>query len=114
MHPFALIKRFLPKTLFGRALMILVTPLVLLQIIATYIFIDRHWETITRRLTAAIAGEIALVIDQLEREPGDQARIRIFGKANKNFQPRMTFTPNVRSETRRVGKEGVSTCSSRG
>lgn len=95
MHPFALIKRFLPKTLFGRALMILVTPLVLLQIIATYIFIDRHWETITRRLTAAIAGEIGLVIDQLEREPGEQARHRVFDNANQYFQLRMTFTPNV-------------------
>lgn len=95
MHPFALIKRFLPKTLFGRALMILVTPLVLLQIVATYVFIDRHWETITRRLTAAIAGEIGLVIDALEREPGEAARLRIFAQANQHFQLRMTFTPNV-------------------
>jgi two-component system osmolarity sensor histidine kinase EnvZ len=95
MHPFALIKRFLPKTLFGRALMILVTPLVLLQVIATYVFIDRHWETITRRLTAAIAGEIGSVIDSLEREPDAASRARVFDNANKHFQLRMTFTPNV-------------------
>jgi two-component system osmolarity sensor histidine kinase EnvZ len=95
MHPFALIKRFLPKTLFGRALMILITPLVLLQIIATHIFIDRHWETVTRRLTAAIAGEIGLVINELQQDQGAQARARIFDQANQHFQLRMTFTPNV-------------------
>jgi two-component system osmolarity sensor histidine kinase EnvZ len=95
MHPFALIKHFLPKTLFGRALMILVTPLVVLQIVSAYIFVDRHWETVTRRLTAAIAGEIALVIDEMEREPGEAARTRIFDAANQHFQLRMTFTPNV-------------------
>lgn len=95
MHPFALIKRVLPKTLFGRALMILITPLVLLQIIATHIFIDRHWETVTRRLTAAIAGEIGFVINELQQEQGAQARTRIFEQANQHFQLRMTFTPNV-------------------
>ena len=95
MHPFSLIKRILPKTLFGRALMILVTPLVLLQLIAAHIFIDRHWETVTRRLTAAIAGEIALVITELGRDPSPQAQTRIFDMANKHFQLRMTFTPNV-------------------
>jgi two-component system osmolarity sensor histidine kinase EnvZ len=96
MRPFALIKRILPKTLFGRALMILVTPLVLLQLISAHIFIDRHWETVTRRLTAAIAGEIAFVIKELGRDPSPQAQTRIFNRAKEHFELRMTFTPNVR------------------
>ena len=95
MDPFALIKRLLPKTLFGRAFMILVTPLVLLQIVATHIFIDRHWETVTRRLTAAIAGEIALVIDELNRDPTPQGQARVFEKARQHFSLRMTLTPGV-------------------
>ncbi len=107
MHPFALLKRFLPKTLFGRALMILVTPLVLLQIVATYIFIDRHWETITRRLTQAIAGEIAMVIEAMEREPGEAARTRIFDEAYRHFQLRMTFTPNVSLPEKRQEYTGI-------
>ena len=107
MHPFALLKRFLPKTLFGRALMILVTPLVLLQIVATYIFIDRHWETITRRLTQAIAGEIGMVIEAMEREPGEAARTRIFDEAYRHFQLRMTFTPNVSLPEKRQEYTGI-------
>lgn len=95
MHPFAFIKLILPKTLFGRAIMILVTPLVLLQLISAHIFIDRHWETVTRRLTAAIAGEIAMVIRELGRDPSQQAQRRIFDMAKEHFNLRMTFTPNV-------------------
>ena len=36
--------------------MIIVMPLVLLQVVSTWIFYDRHWETVTRRLAATVAG----------------------------------------------------------
>ncbi len=68
------VKRFLPRSLFGRALMIIVTPLVLLQIIATYIFFDQHWSTLSRRLALSVAGDIAFVIELFNRlpEPADR------------------------------------------
>ena len=92
MHPFDLFKRILPKTLFGRALMILVTPLILLQLVATHIFIDRHWETITRRLTGAIAGEIAVVINEALHDQAQATRDRLFQQAQQMLQLRMAFT----------------------
>ncbi|MEC7487995.1 MAG: ATP-binding protein [Pseudomonadota bacterium] len=57
------IKKYLPKSLLGRSIMIIITPLILLQIVSTWIFYDRHWNTITRRLADSVAGEIGLVID---------------------------------------------------
>ena len=36
------IKRFLPKALLGRSLLIIGAPLVLVQVIATWMFYDRH------------------------------------------------------------------------
>ncbi|MDH3701416.1 MAG: ATP-binding protein [Alphaproteobacteria bacterium] len=92
MHPFDLFKRILPKTLFGRALMILVTPLILLQLVATHIFIDRHWETITRRLTGAIAGEIAVIINESLHDQAPETRARLFREAQHKLQLRMAFT----------------------
>ena len=44
-------------------------PLVLLQLIATWIFYDRHWETVSRRLSADVAGDIAMVIDAIQLTP---------------------------------------------
>jgi two-component system osmolarity sensor histidine kinase EnvZ len=59
------IKRMLPQTMFGRSLLLIVMPLVLVQIIATWVFYARHWETVSRRLSADTAGDIGLVIDAM-------------------------------------------------
>ncbi|MDJ0893704.1 MAG: ATP-binding protein [Alphaproteobacteria bacterium] len=68
-----LIKRFLPRTLLGRSLMIMVTPLVILQLVTVYVFYDRHWQTMTRRLASSIAGDISMIIDQMRSFPQDEA-----------------------------------------
>ncbi|WP_448208103.1 ATP-binding protein [Azospirillum sp. sgz302134] len=68
------LKRFLPRTLFGRSLLIIVTPVILAQAVATWIFYDRHWDTMTNRLAFAVAGDIAMVIGMLERDPTPDGR----------------------------------------
>ena len=45
------IKRQLPKTLFGRSLLIIVLPVAIMQIAVTYVFFDAHWQTVTSRLS---------------------------------------------------------------
>ena len=59
------IKRILPRTMFGRSLLIVVMPLILLQAIATWVFYDRHWAAVSWRLSAAVAGDIGLLVDVL-------------------------------------------------
>lgn len=59
------LKRLIPQSLLGRSLLIIILPLVLLQVISTWAFYDRHYENITRRLSQAVAGEIAAVADVL-------------------------------------------------
>jgi two-component system osmolarity sensor histidine kinase EnvZ len=65
---FRWIKQFLPHGLYGRALLILVTPVIITQALATYIFYERHWQTVANRLTFALAGEIAVIVSQMEHE----------------------------------------------
>jgi two-component system osmolarity sensor histidine kinase EnvZ len=60
------IKRMLPRTMFGRSLLIVVIPLILLQAIATWVFYDRHWAAVSWRLSAAVAGDVGLLIDALK------------------------------------------------
>ncbi|HEY4469838.1 MAG TPA: ATP-binding protein [Stellaceae bacterium] len=66
-------KRLLPQTTFGRSLLLIVIPLVLVQMIAAWIFYDRHWETVSYRLSADVAGDIAMVIDAVDPTPSDPA-----------------------------------------
>jgi two-component system osmolarity sensor histidine kinase EnvZ len=71
------IKRVLPRTMFGRSLLIVVVPLILLQAIATWVFYDRHWAAISWRLSTAVAGDIGLLIEALELadSPGEASRL---------------------------------------
>lgn len=69
-------KDFLPKSLFGRALLILVVPTVLIQVVLAYIFFERHWETVKGYMANNLAGEIAFFVRQLEVATPEQ-RIQI-------------------------------------
>lgn len=71
------LKRFVPRSLFGRALLIIVTPLVLLQLVAAYIFYERHWDTVGRHLALDLANDIVVLVKLIRAfpEPGDQAFI---------------------------------------
>jgi len=62
-------KRFMPRTLFGRSLLMIVLPVLLLQIIVTFVFFDRHWTTMTNRLAGALAGDISFVANEIEKYP---------------------------------------------
>jgi len=74
-----------PRSLFGRSLLIIVMPLILLQLVSTWIFYDRHWDTITRRLSSSIAGDVAQVIELMRQSQGADSRAAIFEMARRNF-----------------------------
>lgn len=59
----------MPSGLLGRSLLILMTPMLLLQIVTVLIFFERHWDTVARQLSRGVAGDIAFVIDYLGEYP---------------------------------------------
>ena len=79
------IKRVLPKTLFGRALAIIVTPLILMQAISTFVFYDRHWDVMTRRLVYSLSGDIALVVEQLGQMPDAETLVNATRGARRHL-----------------------------
>ena len=65
-------KKFLPKSLFGRVLLILVLPTVLIQLVMAYVFFDRHWDNVTRHMSNTLAGEMAFFVRQIKTLPPDK------------------------------------------
>ena len=61
--------RFLPKGLYARSLIIIIAPVVLLQCVVTVVFMERHWQMVTQRLSTAVVRDIAAVTDLVERQP---------------------------------------------
>ena len=66
------IKRYLPRSLLGRSLLIIVTPLVVVQLITGYVFYERHWKNMTRRLALGLAGDISLIAEHIRTFPGER------------------------------------------
>ncbi len=62
----------MPKGLYTRSILIVVLPIVILQAFVAYVFMERHWETVTRRLSSALTRDIAATIQVLETYPQDE------------------------------------------
>ncbi|WP_322514242.1 ATP-binding protein [Rhodopseudomonas palustris] len=63
---------FMPKGLYARALLIMIVPMVLLQSVIAFVFMERHWNTVTQRLSAAVVQDIAALIDVYKSFPQDK------------------------------------------
>ena len=92
------IKRILPRSLFGRLVLIILSPLILLQVISTWVFYDRHYETVTRRLAQGLSGDIAAVIQMMIRNPGSVDRLQTFRLAERVMLLKLTFEEGARLE----------------
>lgn len=65
------IARRMPKGLYARSLIIIIVPMVLLQSVIAYVFMERHWQMVTERLSMAVVHDIAAIIDIIETYPQD-------------------------------------------
>jgi two-component system osmolarity sensor histidine kinase EnvZ len=61
----------MPKGLFARALIIIIAPMIILQSVIAYAFMERHWQLVTRRLSQAVTQDIAALIDIAQSYPQD-------------------------------------------
>ena len=79
------LKRQMPKTLFGRSLLIIVLPVAIMQIAVTYVFFDNHWQTVTARLSEGLAGDIAWAVESYQDDPSPAT----FAKLSKRAEDSM-------------------------
>jgi two-component system osmolarity sensor histidine kinase EnvZ len=87
------LKQFMPRTIFGRSLLILIMPVLLLQAITTYIFFDRHWEKMTSRLAFAVAGETAIMAAVLEGDNSNESFSNLARYASQHLDLLISYAP---------------------
>ena len=87
------IKRQMPKTLFGRSLLIIVLPVAIMQIAVTYIFFDAHWQTVTSRLSEGLAGDIAWAVESYQEDPSAAAFARLSTRAEESMGLSIALQP---------------------
>lgn len=64
---FGWLKRYMPRSLFGRALLILLLPMIGLQLVVGLMFIQRHYQSVTEQMAASVILELKFAIEQVSR-----------------------------------------------
>ncbi len=89
-------RKLLPRSLLGRSLLIILVPLLVVQAVALLIFYGSHLNLISRRLSGAVAGEIAQSISLLQSTNDSADHAWILATAQRDFELRMRVQPGAR------------------
>ena len=75
---FKKLKKISPNGLYTRSLIIIIAPIVVLQTILTFVFLERHWQLVTKKLSSSVVSEIGMII-KMQKET-DQETISSYAK----------------------------------
>jgi two-component system osmolarity sensor histidine kinase EnvZ len=89
------IKRLMPRGLLGRTLLIMLVPLIVVQAIALQLFYGNHLGIVSRRLSSAIAGEIAYTVELLHQFHSPADREWVLEMAREQFLLGIRLEPGV-------------------
>ena len=89
-----LLARAMPKGLFARSLIIIVAPMVILQSVLAFVFMERHWQTVTDRLSTAVTQDIAALIAILETYPQDSDYNQVIKIAQDQLNLNISVLPD--------------------
>ena len=83
----------MPKGLYARALLIIIAPMVILQSVIAFVFMERHWNVVTQRLSAGVVQDIGALIDVYARYPQDPDLAQIRRIAQERLGLVVDFLP---------------------
>lgn len=86
-------KELMPKGLYARALLIIIVPMVILQSVVAFVFMERHWNTVTKRLSQAVVQDISALIDVYKTYPQDKDRMLLRNIAQNKLGLVLDFLP---------------------
>ena len=82
-RPFLPLKRFVPRALLPRAILIIVLPLVVTQSLAAYVFYSHVWTIITGRLVFALVTDLQGFVDAYDGSEAPELRARLIRDAQR-------------------------------
>ena len=87
------VKKILPERLFYRSLIIVATPIILLQIIITIVFFDSLWIKANKGMTRSVVGEVQTMFDIYKSKEIKNKNV-VIDTYNENFDFAITFKEN--------------------
>ena len=92
---FQWLKRYMPRGLYTRALIILILPVLSLQLLVSIVFIQRHFEGVTRQMTAAVAIDLRYLRDLADAAPNRVAAITSVNAVARPLELRVSWPYDI-------------------
>ena len=89
------LKALTPSGLYARSLLIIILPMVILQSVVAFMFLERHWDLVTKYLAAAVTQEIATLIDVYKTYPQGADRVQLRRIAQDRLGLVVDFLPGT-------------------
>ncbi|MFT5787820.1 MAG: two-component system osmolarity sensor histidine kinase EnvZ [Ascidiaceihabitans sp.] len=74
---FTWLKQYLPRSLYGRAALIMMLPVVVLQLVVMVVFTQRHFEDVTLQMSDTVVRELKLTLSNVPLETREVLQISI-------------------------------------
>jgi two-component system osmolarity sensor histidine kinase EnvZ len=84
-----------PKGLYARALIIIIAPIVLLESVVAFTFMERHWNQVTRRLSDGMARDMGAIVDLYEASGNIADTARLIDLAQNRFNMSLSVLPRT-------------------
>lgn len=88
---FRWLKQYMPRSLYGRAALILILPVVVVQLVVSVVFIRRHLEDVTTQMSLTVVRELAMIADQTAAAPDQQAMLDQMAPFLETLQMQVRF-----------------------
>ena len=66
------LRNILPKSIFWRAFLIIILPIVIMQMLVAWYFFNAHWARVTSNLSDSVAADIAVATQLFREDPTDE------------------------------------------
>src|SRR3989338_9744651 len=88
------LKEILPHSLFRRFLLIILLPNIIVQLVAIYVFYERHWSGVSKRMVSSLVGEVELIVQGIEHSSGQERQNFINLVKNSSLDLGVKLIPN--------------------
>ena len=99
---FKWLKRYMPRSLYGRAALILIVPIVTIQLVVSIVFIQRFYEDVTRQMTTNVVLELSYLIRQIEAAPDLNAATALIERLKEPLAMDLTLPASAAGQNRKA------------
>jgi len=99
---FKWLKRYMPRSLYGRAALILIVPIVTIQLVVSIVFIQRFYEDVTRQMTRNVVLELSYLLRQIEDAPDVATAVTMIAPLQEPLAMVMTLPAQTQAQERQA------------